>query len=387
MNSAATVLAIILVGGGTVYLGACLISFIGLLRTRFDAGTADETVSVIVAARNAEKTIGPLIDDLLAQTYPRELVEIIPVDDESTDGTLAVMEAFAKKESRVKPAKTSDSRSTLTHKKRAVYEGILSSTGAVVMTVDADCRVPKGWIAGMMRRFAPGVEFVAGEVRIEGSGLLAWLETLEFTGIQSMAAGLANMRFPITCNGANLAYRRGSFDRVDGYAGIGALVSGDDDLLMQKIARGNPSRIVFTVGAETAVSVPAVGSAGEFLSKRTRWASKIRGYPSHGAVALLAVIFMFFAAVPVAAVCSIAGCMGWGALAAGYGMKTAGDALLCGYGLARSGKARLMLVFPLAELFHTPYILGVTLNGFFGRFEWRGRRTGARGGLSAKDGG
>lgn len=36
-----------------------------------------------------------------------------------------------------------------------------------------------------------------------------------------------------------------------------------------------------------------------------------------------------------------------------------------------------MLIFPLAEVLHIPYIIGVTLKGFFGSFEWRGRRTAA----------
>jgi hypothetical protein len=103
-------------------------------------------------------------------------------------------------------------------------------------------------------------------------------------------------------------------------------------------------------------------------------------------VALLALFFIFFAAVPIGVCCVLAGCAGYGALAAGYGLKTAGDALLTGYGLARAGKARILLAFPLAELLHVPYILGVTLNGFFGRFEWRGRRTGAWGNPVREDG-
>jgi cellulose synthase/poly-beta-1,6-N-acetylglucosamine synthase-like glycosyltransferase len=378
MNIGGAVLAAILVGGGAVYFTVCIISLLGLLRSYPTADARAPAVSVIVAARNAEETIGSLLDDLLGQDYPTECVEILPVDDDSEDGTPGIIRSYACRDHRVKSVETPDSRSPLSHKKKAVYKGILSSHGEVVMTVDSDCRVPGGWIHGLMRHFTPGVELVAGEVRIEGKGLLAWLETLEFTGIQCMAAGLANMRFPVTCNGANLAYRRAAFERVRGFEGIGGFVSGDDDLLMQKIARGNPSRVVFAVGSETAVRVPAVASIREFLSKRSRWASKIRGYSSHSAVALLVLFFVFFAAVPVGLGCSLAGFSGYGALAAGYGLKTAGDALLTGYGLARAGKAGILLVFPLAELLHVPYILGVTLNGFFGRFEWRGRYTGAR---------
>ena len=61
----------------------------------------------------------------------------------------------------------------------------------------------------MVRYFVPGVDLVSGEVIVEGGGLLGRLEALESTGIQMMASGLMNNSFPITCNGANLAYRPG----------------------------------------------------------------------------------------------------------------------------------------------------------------------------------
>ncbi len=44
-------------------------------------------VSVIIAARNEEKNIGPCIESILKQTYPTNLFEIIVVDDHSIDST------------------------------------------------------------------------------------------------------------------------------------------------------------------------------------------------------------------------------------------------------------------------------------------------------------
>jgi cellulose synthase/poly-beta-1,6-N-acetylglucosamine synthase-like glycosyltransferase len=377
MNAAVTVLEIVLLAGGAMYFSVCAVSLAGCRRRRERVKGYSPTVSVIVAARNAERTIGVLLDDLLSQDYPADRVEIVPVDDESSDGTFEIMRSRAARDSRVKPIRSSADDFLASFKKRAIRQGIDSSGGEIILTVDADCRVPKEWIRGLMEYFTERVELVAGEVRIEGDGLLAWMEILEFTGIQCMAAGLANVGFPITCNGANLAYRRSAFERVGGFRGIGGFVSGDDDLLMQRIARGNPSGVVFVTGNSTAVRVDAVGSLGEFIAKRSRWASKIRGYASLPALVFLSAVFLFFAAVPIGILAAMAGLAGYGALAAGYGMKAAGDALLAGYGVFRAGRGEILLVFPLAELLHVPYILGVTLNGFFGRFEWKGRRTGA----------
>lgn len=370
------ILGYILIGGGAIYAVVCLFAFAGLQhRSPVRRGDYTPTVAVIIAARNEEEKIGGLLDDLLAQQYPPEAMCIVAVDDCSEDGTDEVIHRYAERDSRIHPARTRDSQSPYSHKKRAIHEGILSSASEIIMTVDADCRVPNGWIREMVRHFTPEVELVAGSVIVEGTGLRAGLETLEFTGIQAMAAGLMNRGFPITCNGANLAYRRTAFDRVDGFRGVGKLVSGDDDLLMQKIAKGNAARVTFLTGVETAVRVNAAGSLREFLMKRVRWASKIGGYPSISAIALLTIFFGFFLAAPVGLICAMAGVAGFGPLALGYGLKMTGDLLLVLRGLEEIGKPGLLRLFPLAELLHAPYIIGVTLQGFFGGFEWRGRHT------------
>jgi hypothetical protein len=121
------------------------------------------------------------------------------------------------------------------------------------------------------------------------------------------------------------------------------------------------------------VETRAVRGLGEFLERRTRWASKITRYPSAGAVGLLGVFFFYFLAIPLWIVgMAVAG---WGItpLLAGLGAKIAGDALLTFRGLLNAGKPAPMLVFPVAELFHIPYIILVSLRGMFGTFVWRGR--------------
>jgi cellulose synthase/poly-beta-1,6-N-acetylglucosamine synthase-like glycosyltransferase len=377
MNILGTGLSLLLLGGGALYLGSCCLAFMGLSRRAKTGVRETPFVSVVVAARNEAENIGFLLDDLLAQDYPQDRFEIIAVDDFSEDNTGEIIKEYARREPKVRPAETHFSLSPYRHKKRAIHEGILKSCGEIIMTVDADCRTPRGWIRGMVSRFDSEVELAAGEVIVEGRGMLAMLETLEFTGIQAMAAGCMNMGFPLTCNGANMAYRRTAFERVKGFEGVGGLVSGDDDLLMQKIARGGPHRVAFVTGRETAVHVGAVKNVGEFLAKRTRWASKISGYPSGAAIVFLSAVFLFFVAVPLGLLAWIAGWTGYESVAAGLGMKTAGDLLLAGSGVLKAGKPLLLLVFILAEILHIPYILFVAVRGYFGVFEWRGRRTGA----------
>src|SRR5205809_7206964 len=59
-------------------------------------GSYEQTfITVIIAARNEEKDIKQCIDSILVQSYPKDLFEILVVDDHSTDNTPRVVKSFA----------------------------------------------------------------------------------------------------------------------------------------------------------------------------------------------------------------------------------------------------------------------------------------------------
>ena len=60
----------------------------------------NDTVSIIVPIYNKEKYLEKCLDSILGQTY-RDL-EIILVDDESTDNSLAICQRYAEKDLRIK---------------------------------------------------------------------------------------------------------------------------------------------------------------------------------------------------------------------------------------------------------------------------------------------
>lgn len=53
-------------------------------------------ISVIIATKNEERNIGKCLESLLAQSYPREKIEIIVVDNNSTDKTKEIASKYAK---------------------------------------------------------------------------------------------------------------------------------------------------------------------------------------------------------------------------------------------------------------------------------------------------
>ena len=90
-----------------------------------------ETISIIIPAYNVQDCLGATLDSVLAQTYGS--LEVIVVDDGSTDGTAKIIDAYAARDSRVKAI----------HKKNggvtsARLRGLSEATGAYIGFVDGD---------------------------------------------------------------------------------------------------------------------------------------------------------------------------------------------------------------------------------------------------------
>ncbi len=66
-----------------------------------DPGPTAPRIAVIVPARNEAANIGPCVESLSAQQYPRDRLAIVVVDDDSTDATPAIVAALARHDERI----------------------------------------------------------------------------------------------------------------------------------------------------------------------------------------------------------------------------------------------------------------------------------------------
>jgi glycosyltransferase involved in cell wall biosynthesis len=112
-------------------------------------------VSIVVPARNCERTIGECLTSLLALDYPGDRVEILAVDNASTDGTRQIIERY---------------RVRCLHEPRrgpsaARNRGIQASVGDIVAFTDADCVATPTWLRELAKHFErEEIWGVAGEV-------------------------------------------------------------------------------------------------------------------------------------------------------------------------------------------------------------------------------
>ncbi|HWZ15219.1 MAG TPA: glycosyltransferase [Mucilaginibacter sp.] len=250
-------------------------------------------VTVLIAARNEAERIHLTIEDILAQDYPKHLTEIIIVDDHSTDNTSKIIGSYADKG--VKLLQLNEDKPLNSYKKKAIAEAIKLSTGELMVATDADCRMGSKWLSSVVAYYEKEhpVMISSPVGYFEEKSLFERMQSLEFCYLIGIGAAFIGNGRASTCNGANLAYRKDVFYEVGGFKGIDDLASGDDELLLQKVAVVYPGRIRFLKLYESIVFTHAKHSLDEFLQQRRRWASKSVKYKDKKVVAVIVCIWLF----------------------------------------------------------------------------------------------
>lgn len=345
------------------------------------SGDPTTRISVLIAARDEEATIGRCLDAILAQRYPVELLEVIVIDDHSTDRTAAFVNSYTGPQTDpVRPAvrliRMNEHKPINSYKKKAIARGIGEAWGELIVTTDADCWMGPDWLRTIATAYERhGYKLISSPVGFaEENSLFERLQTLEFMYLIGLGASAIGNAFPSTCNGANLAYTREVFFQVDGFKGIDDLASGDDELLLHKVAALYYNKIGFIKSRDAIVYTHAKTSLKEFLSQRKRWASKSIKYRNKLVVALGLSVYFFNVFV------LLTGCLAlfnfnFAPLFLGmFGSKLAVEIVFL-YFLSRfMGRLPLLIWMPVLSLLHVVYMVYIGLAGQQRSYQWKGRR-------------
>lgn len=354
------ILSLLCLAGFTVYFLALLYFMKGLKRIQAGGQTGQPTVSVIVPAHNEAGRITETLHALAAQTYPREKVEIVLINDRSADATPKIMEDFADTQRNVQVIHIRGQDRSIAPKKQAILRGIGQSGGELIITTDADAAMHPKWIETLVRHYADDVGLVFGYAPYRTDGryntLFHHVLALEYLASGSIAAATAGRNAAITGFGANFSYRRQCFEEVNGFGSGLSQHSGDDDLLLNRVRMSSAYGIRFAAEPEAAVwNIPPETPAA-LIRQRIRFASKHLAYPGKviaglGMIYLLYVL-LFFCLVgacflPVLRV----------PLLLALGVKTAGELLFLRQGQKLLERRNLLKYYPLAVLPHILYVV------------------------------
>ena len=201
-------------------------------------------VSVVIPIYNGEADLPELINCLVSQTYPRERVEYLLVDNNSSDRTLDLIRNLCPRMAPITIRPLSENQIQSSYAARNV--GIRAAMGEVIAFTDADCRPQPQWLSSLIQPFVkPEVVIVAGEITaFPGTNLLERHADRQETLSQKHT--LAH-RFCPYGQTANLAIRRTALEKAGLFRPY--LTTGGDADICWRILRANIGSLEFAPDA------------------------------------------------------------------------------------------------------------------------------------------
>ncbi len=239
-------------------------------------------MSVVVAAHNEASTIAPLLDALARQRHPQ--VEVILVNDASTDDTEAILRTWANADDHRRVITMTGAGSP--SKKGAVARGVSEASHDLIAFTDADCTPPPSWCEALARRHAEEsapVVIVGYSPFRQTSGLLNRWSRYETMLTGALTAAAAALGRPYMAVGRNLSTHRAVFETIHGQASGAELLSGDDDLFVQAVRQANAAPVVPSIDAATFVPTEAPSSWRSWIRQKRRHVSAGRAYDREAA--------------------------------------------------------------------------------------------------------
>lgn len=327
------------------------------------------TFSIVVPFRNEAENLPQLLHCISKLNYPKELFEVILVDDESED------------EFRLLDSARSDMNITIiknirksnSPKKDAIETAIEIAENDWIITTDADCLVQKEWLLTFDNYVQSTNKkmVAAGITYLPKKGFLSAFQALDFMSLQGATIGSFGIGKPFMCNGANFAYSKAFFQELNGFEGNENIASGDDVFLLQKAILKEPKSVGFLYDSKSIVATQTVNTWEKLFMQRVRWAAKSTGYSSVFGKTLALIVF-------VTNLFWVLGFGFWvlGTLDQNYFMLFVGSKFLIDLILllktAHFFKTKLNWILA-SSLLYPFFSSSVALYSLFGKYEWKDR--------------
>lgn len=172
-------------------------------------------VSIIITARNEEKYLPMLFEDILNQTFPLQNIEVVLMDSNSTDNTRLVMEEFKKNNEILSVQIVTNERQI---QAAGFNEGVKHATGDVVLKIDAHSRIPADFVQKNVDEILAGAYVCGGNRPTVVDSADDFSKTLHIVEESALGSSIANYRKSDVKRKVNSIfhgmYRKEVFDKV-----------------------------------------------------------------------------------------------------------------------------------------------------------------------------
>ena len=250
--------------------------------------------SVIIPFRNEANNIPHLLYSIAGLAYQKNFFEIILVDDDSSDDSVKLINEFAAKNSDLDIQLLKNIRSSNSPKKDAISIAIPKAKYDWIISTDADCILPPLWLASFNTSIIVNKpNMVVAPVSFKSnSPFLSQFQLIDFLSMQGSTIGGFGIQQPFMANGANLAYRKDLFLKLNGFEDNNFIASGDDVFLLENFVAHDKSKVLFLKNIEALVKTFPTKTWAELIQQRKRWAAKATHFKNPFAKGIGIVVFL-----------------------------------------------------------------------------------------------
>jgi len=362
---------------GLVYVPAISWFIFGALRlTRYQTSVATPVTkfSIIIAFRNEENQLPDLLASLEKLAYPRQLFEVIFVNDASEDNGEQLIKLHIQT-TELSITILQNKRKSNSPKKDAIVTAIAAAKNGWIVTTDADCVLPINWLAAYDQIIDKEVPMmVCGPVVYpSGRRFVEQFQFLDGLSLQGATMGSFGWKQPLLCNGANLAYQKSVFNAIKGFASNDHIASGDDIFLLEKVQSHYPNTTYYLNNKDAVVRTRSEQSWAQVVQQRIRWASKTSQQKKPFSKILGIIVFLGNLAFLTSIFVSIWDSSPLYLLGILLGLKVAVDLSLLRIASHLLYRPFSVVQFILIAVVYPPITLWIIINSLSGSYEWKGR--------------
>ena len=231
-------------------------------------------VSILVAARNEEDNILDLLHSLRHLSYPKEHLQILIGNDQSTDGTSNIIYEFiAQQPENERPVYQvffiEKTVADLRGKANVLVQLAHEAQGEYLLFTDADVEVPVRWVEKMLSYFndqEAKVGVTIGLTLVKNTNWFEACQAIEWLFVLNLMKNMADFNIPSTGMGNNMMVSAEAYKAVGGYEKIGFSIVEDYALYKAIIDKGYDFRQAFDKEVMTVTKPPP-----NYFEQRKRW--------------------------------------------------------------------------------------------------------------------
>lgn len=232
--------------------------------------------TIIICARNEEKKIGKCLRSILDQDYDLTKIQLIIVNDASTDSTVFQAQSVLK-DSGLNYQLLSNA--TRKGKKQSITYAMQFVQHEIIISRDADTFTRSfTWLQSISDFYTQHqCDLIIAPVAIaDNAGILWALQAIENNVLTVLNCGSTFYKQAFLASGANLIFTKEIFLKTNGYQNHINTLSGDDVLFLEDIKKIKGSKIKYLKSAESIVYTYPCLKFQTLLDQKTRWASKFK---------------------------------------------------------------------------------------------------------------